>query len=77
MNAPSSGVQAADKLTYMANQIARNLALDAAPARAVAEHIRAFWSPEMKAALLAHGNEGLEPIAAEALAQLGAKRDAG
>jgi len=57
----------AGKLTYMANQIARNLALDDTPARSVAEHIAAFWSPAMKAALIAEGSQGLTPIAAEAV----------
>ena len=60
----------AEKLVYMANQIARNLALDAAPARAVANHIAAFWSPAMRQTLLAHGSTGLDPVAAQALALL-------
>lgn len=59
-----------EKLIYMANQIARNLALEAAPARAVADHIAAFWSPAMKAALIAGRGQGLDPIAAEAVEML-------
>lgn len=59
-----------EKLIYMANQIARNLALEAAPARAVADHIAAFWSPTMKTALIVGREQGLDPIAAEAVEML-------
>jgi formate dehydrogenase subunit delta len=57
-----------DHLIYMANQIARNLAIQG-EAEAVAEtaaHIRAFWDPRMKAAILAD-RTGLDPIAAAAV----------
>ncbi len=60
------------RLVYMANQIARNFAAqgeDAAIA-ATAQHIRDFWDPRMKAAILAADLSGLEPIARIALAQL-------
>lgn len=63
------------KLVYMANQIARNLAAqgpDKATA-AVAEHIRLFWDPRMKATIIAHdqhGGEGLDPLVRSALARL-------
>jgi formate dehydrogenase subunit delta len=59
------------RLIYMANQIARNLATDADPAAATAEHIRLFWDPRMKAAIAAHvaaGGEGLDPVVRDALA---------
>jgi formate dehydrogenase subunit delta len=38
-------------------------------AQSVAEHVRQFWDPRMRAALLAHvedGGEGLDPISVEA-----------
>jgi formate dehydrogenase subunit delta len=61
-----------DRLVYMANQIARfhgPQPHDAAVA-GVAEHIRKFWDPRMKAMIAAHvaaGGAGLEPRALEAL----------
>jgi formate dehydrogenase subunit delta len=59
-----------DKLQRMANDIARNLAAlgDGAPA-AIAEHLRQFWTPRMRAELLAlvdAGGDGLEPLVVEA-----------
>lgn len=65
-----------DKLVYMANQIVRNLALDANPAAAVADHIRAYWSPRMIDALVNLSNAGLDPVAVQALAQLAARAEA-
>jgi len=59
-----------EKLVMMANQIARNLALDDNPVAATADHITAFWSPRMKDQIFAHGPEGLDAIARDALAQL-------
>jgi formate dehydrogenase subunit delta len=59
-------------LTYMANQIARNLAAQGEePAiTATAAHIRDYWDPRMKAAILAEGVEGLDPIAKAAVARV-------
>lgn len=60
------------RLTYMANQIARNLAAqgeDAAIA-ATAQHIRDFWDPRMKAAIIAVDHVTLEPIARAAIERL-------
>ncbi|GAA2713062.1 formate dehydrogenase subunit delta [Micromonospora olivasterospora] len=40
---------------------------------AVADHIRRFWPPRLRAALLAHidqGGDGLDPIAVAAAARL-------
>ncbi|HMO68373.1 MAG TPA: formate dehydrogenase subunit delta [Novosphingobium sp.] len=57
------------RLIHMANQIARNLAVqgeDAAVA-GTAQHIRDFWDPRMKAAILAADRSGLDPAAARAL----------
>lgn len=60
-----------EKLQRMANEIARNLAAlgDAAPA-AVAEHLRQFWTPRMRAelrAMVEAGGDGLEALVVEAL----------
>ena len=63
----------AERLVYMANQIARNFAAQGADvaALAVADHIAAFWDPRMKAQIFAmlDGGQaaGLEPIAAHAV----------
>ena len=58
-----------ERLVYMANQIARNLAApgydDAA--QAVADHIRAFWDPRMRTQLLAMTDPPLDPVAAGAI----------
>lgn len=59
-----------DRLVYMANQIARNLAHDADPVAATADHIHAFWTPRMKDIVFAHGSEGMEEVAREAFARL-------
>ena len=61
-----------ERLTYMANQIARNLAPqgEALAVDLTLDHIRSFWDPRMKAAIMAGGGAGLEPIAAAALARL-------
>jgi formate dehydrogenase subunit delta len=63
-----------DKLQRMANDIARNLAAlgDGAPA-AIAEHLRQFWTPRMRAELLAlvdAGGDGLERLVMEAARHL-------
>lgn len=66
--------QTAEKLAYMANQIARNLVYDEAPVASVADHIVAFWTPRMIDTLLAEGAGALEPVAAEAMARIAAGR---
>ena len=58
------------KLVRMANQIARNLTHDHDPVGAVAAHIHAFWTVRMQQDLLAHGAEGLDPVALAALESL-------
>ena len=66
------------KLVYMANQIGKFFASQGSD-RAVAgtaEHIKKFWDPRMRAAILAHlekGGAGLDPAVREALASLGGK----
>lgn len=59
-----------DKLVHMANQIARNLALDEDPVGAVAAHIRAYWNPRMIDGLRRQSEAALEPVAAAAIAGL-------
>lgn len=61
------------RLIYMANQIARNFAAQGEDAAisATAQHIRDFWDPRMKAAILGSGLAGLEPITLAAIERLG------
>ena len=60
------------RLAYMADQIARNFAVqgEQAAIAATAQHIRDFWDPRMKAAILAADRGALSPVVAEALKQL-------
>ncbi|MFO1143561.1 MAG: formate dehydrogenase subunit delta [Amaricoccus sp.] len=64
----------ADKLALMANQIARNLAVqgDARAIDATADHIARFWDPRMRAAIAAYvaGGGALSPIAHAAVLRL-------
>jgi formate dehydrogenase subunit delta len=63
------------KLVYMANQIGaffRSQGGDAA-VKGTAEHIRKFWDPRMRAAILAHldaGGSGLDPDVRSAIEAL-------
>ena len=59
-----------EKLAYMVNQIARNMALDDHPEKSVADHIVSFWTPVMINMLIAQGSAGLDPIAAAAMARI-------
>ena len=61
-----------ERLAYMADQIARNFAVQGEDqaAAATAEHIRLFWDPRMKAQLLAADRAALTPIVAAATAHL-------
>lgn len=57
------------RLAYMANQIARNLAArgeDEAVAD-IAQHIADFWDPRMKAAIQQASSEMLDPLVLRAL----------
>jgi formate dehydrogenase subunit delta len=60
-----------EKLVRMANDIARNLAVQGETAvAATADHITRFWDPRMRAAIIAHaaaGGEGLIPPARDAV----------
>jgi formate dehydrogenase subunit delta len=65
-----------ERLIYMANQIAAFFASQPEGAQGVADPIRAFWDPQMRAELLAwRGTDGagLHPLAAEAVDRLAAK----
>lgn len=71
----------AEKLVYMANQIATAFAAQkhAAAVEATRTHIAKFWDPRMRAKIaehIAHGGEGLSPIAREALEGLKAPKAA-
>ena len=52
------------RLTYMANQIARNFAIqgDDAAIAATCQHMQLFWEPRMKAAILSGDRAGLERL---------------
>ncbi len=64
-----------EKLTMMANQIARFFA-HRGPEHApedIADHLRKFWDPRMRRAIIAYveaGGSGLDPLAAAAVALL-------
>ena len=70
-----------DKLVYMANQIGKfwtSQDLEKAPA-AIAEHIKKFWDPRMRTAIVRHldaGGAGLDPPVRDAIARLAADRAA-
>ena len=59
----------ASRLRQMADQIARNFAVrgEEPAAAATAEHIKRFWDPRMRAAILADDRAALSPIARRAL----------
>lgn len=63
-----------ERLRYMAEQIARNLAVQGpdVAAAATAEHIRLYWDPRMRAALLADDRAALSPVVAAAVEELAA-----
>lgn len=64
-----------DKLIYMANQIGKFFSSQgpgkAAPG--IAEHIRKFWDPRMRQAIVVHldrGGTGLDPAVRDALVRI-------
>lgn len=62
----------AEKLTMMANQIAAFFKAqgEAAAPAAIADHLKKFWDPGMRADIVAHldkGGDNLEPLAAKAV----------
>ena len=71
----------AERLAYMANQIARNLATmgEAKAVAALAEHLTRFWDPRMKAQIITMTQEQperLSPMVAAAVAQMAQGRPA-
>lgn len=68
----------AEKLAMMANQVGaffRAQGEAAAPA-AIADHLKKFWDPGMRADIVAHlaaGGDGLDPLVRSALELLKAK----
>jgi len=64
-----------EKLVYMANQIGRFFAHEGevqAP-ESIALHLRKFWDPRMRRAVLAHldsGGAGLDPLVRRAVERL-------
>ncbi|WP_022676992.1 formate dehydrogenase subunit delta [Novosphingobium sp. B-7] len=60
------------RLRYMADQIARNLVPhgEALAIEGTFQHIRDYWDPRMKAAILADDPLALSPIAAAAVVML-------
>jgi formate dehydrogenase subunit delta len=68
----------AEKLTMMANQIAAFFKAqgEAAAPAAIADHLKKFWDPGMRADIIAHldnGGAGLEPITKSAIERLRAQ----
>ena len=64
-----------DKLAYMANQIGRFFAhqQEEQAVAAINDHLRKFWDPRMRAAIMAHlkaGGGGLDAVVRDAVAQL-------
>jgi formate dehydrogenase subunit delta len=64
-----------DRLVYMANQIGKFFESQGrgAAVPGIAEHIRKFWEPRMRSAILAHldgGGAGLHPDVRDAVASL-------
>ncbi len=66
----------AERLIYMANQIARNLAVrgETAAIADSAEHIEQFWDPRMKAAILHTDPDRFSPVARAAIELLGQRQ---
>jgi formate dehydrogenase subunit delta len=64
-----------DKLVYMANQIGKFFASQGSDnaVKGTADHIRKFWEPRMRVAILAHveaGGDGLDPLVRQAVERL-------
>lgn len=64
-----------DRLVYMANQIGKFFMSQGAgkAVPSIAEHIKKFWDPRMRSAILAHleaGGSGLDPEVKDAVMTL-------
>jgi formate dehydrogenase subunit delta len=66
-----------ERLIYMANQIAKFFAAQPGDGAAgVANHLKSFWDPQMRAEIIAWtaaGGDGLDPLSAEAVGRLAAE----
>ena len=62
----------AERLIYMANQIGKFFAHkpEAEAVAGIEEHIRQFWEPRMRKAILAADPQGLDPLPRAAVARL-------
>lgn len=65
-----------ERLVYMANQIAINLATDEDPVAATSNHIQLYWDPRMKKLILENNGAGLSPTAAAAITRLAGTQNA-
>ncbi len=68
----------AEKLTMMANQIAAFFKAqgEAAAPAAIADHLKKFWDPGMRADIIAHldkGGDGLDPLTRAGVERLRAR----
>lgn len=73
MSSPGPQDKELDHLVAMANDIARNLALNADAEARVADHLQRFWAPAMRERLLKHaagGGAGLSDLALSAARRL-------
>ncbi|MDE2335024.1 MAG: formate dehydrogenase subunit delta [Rhodospirillales bacterium] len=61
-----------ERLTYMANQIGKFFAHapEAQAVAAIEQHIRQFWEPRMRSAILAADGAGLDPLPRAAVERL-------
>lgn len=68
-----------DQLVYMANQIARELGSQCPdrPVAATRDHIRQFWDPRMRQAIVAYLNRGGEHLSDTARDAVALLRDNG
>ncbi len=71
----SDHAEGAGRLVAMANQIGKFFAAqrDGSASSAIADHLRKFWDPRMRVALIAHfegGGAGLDPPVLEAIKYL-------
>jgi formate dehydrogenase subunit delta len=77
----SSPDRSPDKLVYMANQIGKFFAAQGeGAAENIATHLKKFWDPRMRTAIIAHlraGGAGLDPEVRKAVESLAAEAPAG
>jgi formate dehydrogenase subunit delta len=69
-------MSSSEKLVYMANQIGKFFVTqrDRDPVAGIAEHIRLFWEPRMRAEIFRHlqdhAGKGLDPLVLKAIQRL-------